>query len=257
MQEPELARRVHRNLMDVTASSAEPGGLDQSDSGQIVRSRSTMPFLNVVMREGPGADPAALIARAKDSFFPRERGFVAMCWPGDPDLEQAALEAGMFPIMERYPEMVCRQPLEPIAGDIRVVADLDAAAAYWRVCDAAYPSLGFPEALFAEAFRPEDLLGDDDVAACVAWDGDTPLACAAIFMAHGVGMVGWVASTPEARGRGLAAACTVWATNKAFELGGDVVSLQASPMGESLYERLGYEHLFEYRVLGAMPPQAG
>ena len=31
------------------------------------------------------------------------------------------------------------------------------------------------------------------------------------------------------------------------------MSLQASSMGESVYRRLGYEELFAYRLLGAMP----
>jgi hypothetical protein len=29
-----------------------------------------------------------------------------------------------------------------------------------------------------------------------------------------------------------------------------------SPMGEEIYRRLGYDDLFAYRVLGAMPPDA-
>ena len=79
------------------------------------------------------------------------------------------------------------------------------------------------------------------------------MACALAFMTPGVGMIGWVAALPEARGKGLAAACTVAATNEALRRGADVVSLQASSMGEDLYRRLGYEELFSYRLLGAMP----
>ena len=66
-------------------------------------------------------------------------------------------------------------------------------------------------------------------------------------------MVGWVAALPEVRGRGFAAACTVNVTNEAIKRGADVVSLQSSPMGEELYRRLGFEELYAYRVLGAMP----
>src|SRR3954447_23676131 len=205
--------------MEVSARSAEPGGLDQRDGELLVRARTAMPFLNVVMRAGTDGDAAAFVTRAKDFFFPHERGFVVLAWPGDPALEQAATEAGMLTVMERYPEMVCHKPLDPIAADVREVAELSDAAAYWRVCDEAYPSLGFPAGLFAEAYSPEDLLEQPDASACVAWEGDTPLACADVYMAEGVGMVGWVAAVPEARGRGLAAACTVWATNRAFDLG--------------------------------------
>src|SRR4051794_18743794 len=175
--------------MEVSARSAEPGGLDQRDGELLVRARTKMPFLNVVMRADQDGDAAAFVARAKEFFFSHERGFVVLAWPGDPELEEAALGAGLFPILERYPEMVCHKPLGPIAADVREVTELSDAAAYWRVCDEAYPSLGFPAGLFAEAYSPEDLLGQPDASACVAWDGDTPLACAAVFMAESVGMV--------------------------------------------------------------------
>ena len=35
--------------------------------------------------------------------------------------------------------------------------------------------------------------------------------------------------------------------------GAEAASLQASSMGEELYRRLGYEELYSYRLLGAMP----
>ncbi|HEY2657802.1 MAG TPA: GNAT family N-acetyltransferase, partial [Solirubrobacteraceae bacterium] len=62
-----------------------------------------------------------------------------------------------------------------------------------------------------------------------------------------------IASLPDVRGRGLAAACTVAATNQTLKLGAEVVSLQATEMGEDLYRRLGFEEIFAYRVLGATP----
>jgi GNAT superfamily N-acetyltransferase len=253
------AELVHRNLMQVNAWMAEGshGTIDSADGELLFASRSSMPFLNGVMREPPGRDAGELLERARSFFFnERKRGFVAFAWPGDPDLEAAALAAGMFPILDQYPEMICRSPLEVLPGDIRAVKDVNDGAAYWRVCDEAYPSIGFPPGLFTDAFNPQHLLDEQRVWACVARDDDRPVACASVWLAGGVGFVGWVAAVPDARGKGLAAACTVLATNKAFDLGAEIASLQASPMGEEIYRRLGYEDLFAYRVLGAMPPDA-
>jgi GNAT superfamily N-acetyltransferase len=156
-------------------------------------------------------------------------------------------------LIDRYPEMVCRARAPALAGDVRPVEDRMRAAAYWEICDQAYPSLGFPSGVFAENYEPEALLGHDDVWACLAFDHERPVACASVYMAQGVGFVGWVAALPEARGRGFAAACTARVTNRAFELGGEVASLQASAMAEEIYRRLGYEELFAYRVFGALP----
>jgi GNAT superfamily N-acetyltransferase len=53
----------------------------------------------------------------------------------------------------------------------------------------------------------------------------------------------FVATLPEARGRGLAAGLMGVALEEARERGCDVSTLQASPMGEPVYERMGYETL--------------
>lgn len=253
---------VHRNLMDVNAMGAVgSGGTAHVDNGELLfASRSPEPFLNGVMREHPEGDADALLERARSFFFERGRGFVVYAWPGDPELEQAALRAGMSPVLERYPEMVCGAPLDELPGDVRAVADESDAAAYWRICDEAYPSIGFPEDLFTGTFPAQLLLDQSQVWACLAFQGERPVACASLWLASGsdseVGFIGWVGASPRARGHGLAAACTVQATNRAFELGATVVSLQASSMGEPIYRRLGYEELFAYRLLGATPPES-
>jgi len=247
----ELADRVHRNLMAVT-SWMGADGLEFRDGELFAAYASELPFLNIAMRE-PGGRPAEeFLADAREFFFSRGRGFVVYAHPGDPELEGAATAAGLYEVLHRYPEMVCRERLAELPGDVRPVATPEDGAAYWAICDDAYPSIGMPPGLFTQVFPPDALLRDE-IQACLGYADGRPVACAHVSVTDGVGMVGWVGALPEARGRGLAAACTVWATNRAFDMGADVASLQASEMGESIYERLGYEHLFAYRLLGGMP----
>jgi ribosomal protein S18 acetylase RimI-like enzyme len=250
-----LADRVHNNLMEVNSWMADAsGGALHFENGELLfASRSPIPFLNGVMRERSTVEAGDLLRSARSFFFERDRGFIVFAWPGDPEIEVAARTAGMFPVLEHFPEMVCRAPLTELAGDLRPVETPTDADAYWAICDAAYPSLGFPPGLFKEAFEADDLLDKQRVWACLAYEDGRAVACASVWMTSGVGMVGWVASLPETRGRGLAAACTVRVTNHALEHGADVASLQASPMGEDIYRRLGYEEIFSYRLLGAMP----
>ena len=68
--------------------------------------------------------------------------------------------------------------------------------------------------------------------------------------------VQWVGTVPSARGLGLGALVTTWVTNLAFDRGASSVNLQASPMGEPVYLRLGYETIFHYSeyVRWAKPP---
>jgi hypothetical protein len=62
-----------------------------------------------------------------------------------------------------------------------------------------------------------------------------------------------LAAGPRLGGAVFAAACTAAATNRALRDGAEVVSLQASPMGEDIYRQLGFEEIFAYRLMGSMP----
>jgi GNAT superfamily N-acetyltransferase len=53
----------------------------------------------------------------------------------------------------------------------------------------------------------------------------------------------FVATLPEARGRGLAGGLLAAALVEARDRGCDVSTLQATRMGESVYARLGYERI--------------
>lgn len=68
------------------------------------------------------------------------------------------------------------------------------------------------------------------------------------------GYVGWVGTVEEARRKGLASACTAWATNRSLERGAALVSLEASPMGDPVYPKLGYRELYSYKLY--LSPQA-
>jgi GNAT superfamily N-acetyltransferase len=253
MADADLLARLHRNLMTVSAlNGAIPGGrLDQRDGELLYSASADAPFLNGVLREPPYGDAPALLERARVFFADRGEGFTVYVHPDDPELAATGIAMGLLELVQRYPEMVCRAPLPEPAGDLRTVESVADAAAYWAICDEAYPSIGIRRGSFTEACPPELLLGDD-VEACLGYADGVPVACASTWRAEGIGMVGWVGTLPQARTRGLGTAVTVWATNRAFALGADVAALQASVMGEPIYARLGYEVVYAYRMLGGV-----
>jgi GNAT superfamily N-acetyltransferase len=250
-----LADRAHENLITISSWTGEAPGAasEQADGELLFASRSPFALLNGAMRRRSTAPAEPLLERARGFFAERDQGYVAFAWPGDPAIERAAVKMGMPCVVERYPEMLCRRELSPLPGDLRAVQTPAEAQSYWAICDAAYPAIGFPARLFSEAFEPDELLDDERVWACLAYAEGRPVACASAWMAGDVGMVGWVASLPAARGRGLAAACTVHVTNHMLRAGCDLVTLQASPMGEPVYRRLGFEEIFSYALYGAAP----
>ena len=51
---------------------------------------------------------------------------------------------------------------------------------------------------------------------------------------------------------------TAAATDAGFDLGADIASLQASPMGKPVYEAMGFETIYDYRLcLSPAAPGSG
>jgi ribosomal protein S18 acetylase RimI-like enzyme len=91
----------------------------------------------------------------------------------------------------------------------------------------------------------------------IAFDGDVPVSAACGFRTGDTGGIYSVATPPELRGRGFAAAVTSAATNRMFDLGVSHVVLQASKLGVRVYERLGftsYDHFERFTVSFTPPP---
>jgi GNAT superfamily N-acetyltransferase len=77
----------------------------------------------------------------------------------------------------------------------------------------------------------------------VAREDGTAVACAVAELHEGDCGIGWVATVPEARGRGLASALMTRALLDARQAGCTTTSLQATRAGEPVYLRLGYRDL--------------
>jgi GNAT superfamily N-acetyltransferase len=251
MDDRELAQAVHRHLMhfNVVATELEGGATLERDGELFYADDPRFPFLSGVMRDAEGPGWEETLACAGPWFAERGCSYIVVLRPGDGDVPSAPA------LLERYPEMVVTEPIEPpplaAGAQLRPVGDPASARAYWTVCATAYPSLGFPGQMFEE--MSEALLLDERVTAVVAYLDSAPVAAALALVSDGLGMVAWVATVDEARRTGLGAAVTVAVTNEAFERGARAVHLQASPMGEAVYLRLGYRELFNYR-LHASPP---
>lgn len=214
------------------------------------------PFVNFVLRTDPRVDPQDVLNCAARFF--RDRGhaytLITRATAEDGALTQAASGAGLTEllsppamILERRPED--RPPPEGVTirrvTDAAGIADMASVAARSWVTYGIPPEV--PEAVFAmrEAFRAPH------IAVAVAYSGDSPISGALVLLSHGIAGIYWVSTPPEQRGRGLGEACTRAVTNIGFDLGARLVSLQASPMGDPIYRRMGFVEVFRYRMLAA------
>jgi RimJ/RimL family protein N-acetyltransferase len=256
-------RRAHLNLLDSSRQLFEldPGAIVEAGDGWLFGAGTpTHPAIsNAAFRSDDGLDAEELLVKAGAFFGKLGRGFSVWVRGGEPadrDLAAAAEAAGLSLVIE-MPEMLldrrAAEPPLPDGAELRRVASAADAADYWYVAASAYSSLGFPPEIFGSYENHMGLLAGN-VAAFLAFLDGRPAGIAMTIVSHGVAGIYWVGSVKEARGRGLGWTTTAAATNAGFELGAYVASLQASPMGKSLYSAMGFEKVFTYRLLMATPP---
>jgi ribosomal protein S18 acetylase RimI-like enzyme len=257
-------RNAHLNLIDSSQQLfvLDPGAeIEFTDGWFFGAGRFTHPIIsNAAFRADDALDPRDFLNRAQEFFDSRERGFsvwVRSHLEEDRELLAAAEEAGLQGVYE-MPEMVLDRGVDeeesPPGAVLRRVTSPDDAADFWKVAAASYISNGFPPETFS-FYENHDGLWDDNVAAFLAYVEGRPAAIAMTIVTRGIAGVYWVGTSEEARGRGLGRTLTATAVNAGFELGAESASLQASPMGEPVYRRLGFETIFKYRLLMQSAPE--
>jgi ribosomal protein S18 acetylase RimI-like enzyme len=230
------------------------GAVLDEDGLLLFASPHPLPVLaNGVMRTGAVA-PDEVLARARSFFAARRRGFSVFVRAHlDADLRAACEAAGLHPSGEA-PGMVVdgRLPDGPPAPEDAVVAEVETAADvrdFARVMAEAYATYGMPADVAPAVLPTLDVLRAPHIASVLVRLGDRPAAGAMVIVTHGVAGVYWVGTTPEARGRGLAALATRLATNLGFDRGARMGALQASVMGEPVYRRMGWVEVTRYPLL--------
>lgn len=258
----DAAARAHRNLVDGSARlfRLDPGAIVDAEGGLLLGAGSSPnpAISNAAFRHDDEVSPDELLSRARSFFGELGRGFSLWVRDGvraDVELAQAAEGAGLSEF-HRMPEMLLHErPLEPplpagVGVDL-VRSRLDADQ-FWSVAASSYASLGFPQDVF-DHYEDHTGLVADNVRAFLARRGEEPVAIAMTIVTEGIAGIYWVGCVESARGQGLGRALTAIATNAGLDLGADVASLQASPMGEPIYRAMGYEPVYDYRLLMAQP----
>ena len=258
-------QRAHLNLLDSSRQFFEldPGAAIEAEPGWLFGAGcSTHPVIsNGAFRRENSVDPGEFITRAEKFFAARQRRFSIWVRGGqaeDRDLVAAAEAAG-FQLVYEMPEMTLAlgeklaSPELPPGAELRQLTAVEQATDFWSVAVASYASIGFPPEVFTGYTNHAGLLAENVVAFIATLDGE-PVSIAMTMVSHGVAGIYWVGSLEQARGKGLGRAVTVAATNAGFDLGADVASLQASPMGKPIYLELGYETAFEYQMMVSPTP---
>jgi hypothetical protein len=240
------------------------GALLESSGAVLCAGGTWIPVVaNGAFRSDDALNGSALVAAADAFFSGLQRGFTIKVRDSgeDDDLRAACLEAGLELFGDPVPEMVCRARLPDAPAIARVTVTLvddDAGLRDFVSVNAeAYATYGMPPEVLVDVFDELGAVLSDPAASIVVARRDgQPVATAMVYESDGVASLQWVGTVPAARGTGLGALLTVMVTNLAFSHGASSCSLQASPMGASVYHRLGYETMYHYEEYVRWPKPA-
>ena len=259
----------HRNLIAFNRAVTRwgsRGALEERGGAVLCAGGTWIPVVaNGAYRSDDTLDGGELIDRAEAFFGRLSRGFTikARDTGEDDDLRRACEVAGMETFGSPVPQMIVGRPLREPAADhdiaVRMVDDDAGVRDFITVNAEAYGTYGMPAEVLSDLFdETATVLADPCAHIVLASRAGAPIATAMTYESDGVASLQWVGTVPGARTAGLGALVTIRATNLAFEHGASSCTLQASPMGEPLYRRLGYETIYHYRefVRWPTPPAA-
>lgn len=252
----DLTPSVERANQEIYLEAARRSGGRIVDAGGVCLIHGTNPswvIANGAFRTDPGLPAATTIERVVDSFRELGRRPTIMTFARpDGDLDAVLPDLGWtiaidLPVMVRETALTVR-PVERATIrwlDPAVPQDLESLRDVLR--------RGFAEddeerevvdSLFA---GPESIAPPGAEAVIAMLDGGRA-ACAMVYRAGDAAVVGWVATVPEARRRGLGRLLTAAASNRGLDLGAAWVTLQASPMGLPVYRSMGFETITSSRI---------
>jgi GNAT superfamily N-acetyltransferase len=203
---------------------------------------------NLALRLAPVRRPATALAAAEAWFDRRGAPFVlSLRDPDDDALLAAARERGYRELRSQPAMLLSPLPLDCGRGpglEVQTVTDSAGVSAYASV-EAEEPARHAAHRAADEALAAA-VLSTPGIRLFVGLVDDAPVARSmAVVSAEMVGVTN-VYVAPSARRRGLGTAMTTAAISAGVELGATAACLEASRMGEPVYQRMGFREVFRY-----------
>jgi len=256
----------HTRAVQAWLASRAPQGKRLELPGVVASSTGLhVQFLNLALgRPCPPNTSAETIEEEIDtvkSFF-KQQG-VSWYWVVGPGQEPAEIgkrleRHGLTYDPPDLPAMVARLPAAHVTIDPAIhvrrannTNDLKAASYIRRI------SFQFPEGAADHYFEdmPDDWLNNESVRLYLASVGkNPPAAIGALILGAGAPGVYVMATLPEWERRGLGRAILSHLLSDAREMGFHHIILTASGKGFPLYQKFGFEHVFDYKFFASDEP---
>ncbi len=255
----EAERLSNQNYLEsirLHAVFQSPCDVQDRDGILLVAGASNFPgsYWNAAARDNVSVEPGKLAQAARAFFAPKKRMYsFSAIEKQDADLEEYLLDNGYearseIPCMSVTKRLAARKPAEGV--HIERITNAKHFKDFVDVSVLAYAMLGMPEVHTRAMFSKPEGLFAKNIIGIIAYRGEEPLATSVAFMTKDCGGLYWIGTRPNAQRLGLGALMTVESANLAFDAGAKVVTLQASKLGEPVYQRLGFETYDKLRRYG-------
>jgi GNAT superfamily N-acetyltransferase len=251
VKDAELAQLADANYAYswmVLAENVDGGEARDSEGLVLAITGLPSPAFNVAFVLQPLVDPARQLREAVSRFEARGVPFqISIRDRLDPLAERACVELGLVARDELLPGMALPD-LTATDGkrtpDWLRIAPVDESNVDKYIAIAAR-SFGAPRELISRLATPR-LLALRSIESYLGYVGDVAVATAALVMAQGVAGVFNVATEELYRRRGIGEAMTWHAIGRGRQAGCRIAALQASRLGRSVYERMGFRLVSPY-----------
>jgi len=240
---------------------AESGGGSATEADGLLLNAGPHPkayIVNAAFRVEPRLMGAAVLERARAHYEAMGYKFaINTTAHADTDIDAAAAAAGWQSVLT-LPAMVVRRAIDerpaPEGAVLRPVTPDRDGETFGAIAAACFSDEEDEAAAYRLLFSRPAVLGGPGASAFIASVDGADAAVAMSVVVDDAATVGWVATLPDFRRRGLGDLVTRAATNAAFSLGAELVTLQASPSGEPVYAAMGYERISTETIWA--PPDA-
>ena len=251
MEQDELSRLADANYYEGfrrLATAMDGGEVIEADGLLLLRTGLPAAAFNLAFVTRSLTDPRTSIERAVTYFDGYGLPFVVRVRAGVDERAERAAEACGLPYSDTVPGMTLAPiptiPPPPSTLVIRTARDRSALDDHLDVLIA---SFGMPREFGARLLN-ERLLRMPGCELYVGYVDGVPVASSMLCATNGMAGVWNVGCLPSHRKRGLGEAMTWQAVRRGAELHCDIANLQASEMGQPIYERMGFRVVSPYRT---------
>ena len=251
--DPGTVDRLHANFVGAwraLAGASSVGEVLEIDGATLVASGLPIPFFNPVHVDPSVTDLNLTLDRATHFFRHRDLPWIVHAL-GDDVAHRVRAVAQDHRLVEAgvMPGMILRagDALPEAAVDDLRIERVDGGDAVIVYNDVIATGFGMPREYLNPLDTPEfaTLPG---TTLYLGFIDDVPVAISLLFVTNGIAGIYNVATVPEVRRRGIGAAMTWQAIEDGFQSGCELAYLQSSPMGLSLYERIGFRKMSDHKM---------